>query len=64
MDTHEHPYLVDGNDQIIDDGMAFSIGPGIYSPGEWGMRIEDIVIVTRAGVERLNRTDRTYRVVT
>jgi Xaa-Pro aminopeptidase len=64
MDTHEHPYLVDGNDQIIDDGMAFSIEPGIYSPGEWGMRIEDIVIVTRAGVERLNRTDRTYRVVT
>jgi Xaa-Pro aminopeptidase len=64
MDTHEHPYLVDGNDQIIEEGMAFSIEPGIYSPGEWGMRIEDIVIVTRAGVERLNRTDRTYRVVT
>ncbi len=64
MDTHEHPYLVEGNDQIIEDGMAFSIEPGIYSQGEWGMRIEDIVMVTRAGVERLNRTDRTYRVVT
>ncbi len=64
MDTHEHPYLVEGNDQIIEEGMAFSIEPGIYRPGEWGMRIEDIVIVTRDGVERLNRTDRAYRVVT
>lgn len=63
MDTHEHPYLVDGNDQILDEGMAFSIEPGIYNPGEWGMRIEDIVTVTNDGVERLNRTDRSYRVV-
>jgi Xaa-Pro aminopeptidase len=63
MDTHEHPYLVAGNDQVLEEGMAFSIEPGIYSPGEWGMRIEDIVIVTHDGVERLNRTDRAYKVV-
>ena len=63
MDTHEHPYLVEGNAQILEEGMAFSIEPGIYSPGEWGMRIEDIVTVTADGVERLNRTDRHYRVV-
>ena len=63
MDTHEHPYLVEGNDQIIEEGMAFSIEPGIYNPGEWGMRIEDIVVVTADGVERLNRSDRAYRVV-
>ena len=63
MDSHEHPYLVDGNDQIVEEGMAFSIEPGIYNSGEWGMRIEDIVVVTDSGVERLNRTDRAYRVV-
>jgi Xaa-Pro aminopeptidase len=63
MDTHEHPYLVKGNMQILETGMAFSIEPGIYSPREWGMRIEDIVTVTDGGVERLNRTDRRYRIV-
>ena len=63
MDTHEHPYLIEGNDQVIEAGMAFSIEPGIYNPGEWGMRIEDIVAVTDDGVERLNRSDRAYRVV-
>lgn len=63
MDVHEHPYLVEGNDQVIEEGMAFSIEPGIYNPGEWGMRIEDIVAVTADGVERLNTTDRAYRVV-
>ena len=63
MDTHEHPYLIHGNDQIVEPGMVFSIEPGIYAPGEWGMRIEDIVAVTNDGVERLNRSDRSYRVV-
>lgn len=64
MDTHEHPYIVEGNDEILEPGMAFSIEPGIYKPGEWGMRIEDIVAVTDDGVERINRSDRTLRVVT
>jgi Xaa-Pro aminopeptidase len=64
MDTHEHPYIVEGNTQVLETGMAFSIEPGIYNPGEWGMRIEDAVTVTDDCVERLNRTDRTYRVVT
>jgi Xaa-Pro aminopeptidase len=63
MDTHEHPYIIEGNDQTLDPGMAFSIEPGIYTPGEWGMRIEDIVAVTDEGVERLNTSDRNYRVV-
>lgn len=64
MDTHEHPYIVEDNDEILEPGMAFSIEPGIYTPGEWGMRIEDIVAVTDDGVERINRSDRTLRVVT
>jgi Xaa-Pro aminopeptidase len=63
MDTHEHPYIIEGNDQVLEAGMAFSIEPGIYAPNEWGMRIEDIVAVTPEGVERLNVSDRAYRVV-
>jgi Xaa-Pro aminopeptidase len=43
--------------------MVFSIEPGIYSPGQWGMRIEDIVAVTDEGVERLNTSDRGLYVV-
>ncbi len=63
MDTHEHPYIIEGSGQVLETGMAFSIEPGIYTPGEWGMRIEDIVTVTPEGVERLNTSDRAYRVV-
>jgi Xaa-Pro aminopeptidase len=58
LDTHEHPYLVEGNTVPLVAGMAFSIEPGIYAPGRWGMRIEDIVAVTSDGVERLNQSDR------
>ena len=64
MDTHEHPYLVEGNDQELSTGMTFSIEPGIYVPEEWGMRLEDIVTVTDTGVEPLNRSDRGVRYVT
>jgi len=63
MDTHEHPYMVEGNDLSLEPGMAFSIEPGIYTPGEWGIRIEDIVVVTEDGVEPLNTSDHSYRVV-
>jgi Xaa-Pro aminopeptidase len=54
IDTHEEPYIVAGNDEILDAGMTFSIEPGVYLPGRWGARIEDIVAVTDDGVERLN----------
>ena len=63
MDTHEHPYLVEGNTEELQPGMAFSVEPGIYLPGRWGMRLEDIVVVTESGVERLNNSDRAYRIV-
>jgi Xaa-Pro aminopeptidase len=63
LDTHERPYLVAGNTTELIPGMAFSVEPGIYAPGRWGMRIEDIVTVTDDGVERLNGSDRRlYRV--
>ena len=46
LSVHEEPYIVAGNDQPLAEGMAFSVEPGIYLPGRWGARIEDIVIVT------------------
>ncbi|WP_353112464.1 Xaa-Pro peptidase family protein [Microbacterium sp.] len=54
ISTHEEPYIAPGNGLPLREGMAFSIEPGIYFPGEWGSRIEDIVVVTADGCERLN----------
>jgi Xaa-Pro aminopeptidase len=63
LDAHERPYIVAGDTTPIRPGMAFSIEPGIYLPGRWGMRIEDIVVATPDGAERLNRSSRELRIV-
>lgn len=55
LSVHEEPYIVAGNDDILQPGMAFSVEPGIYFRGEWGARIEDIVVVTADGCESMNR---------
>jgi Xaa-Pro aminopeptidase len=54
LDVHEDPYIVAGNDLVLEPGMAFSVEPGIYLAGRWGARIEDIVVVTPDGAEPLN----------
>lgn len=54
LSVHEEPYIVAGNDLPLTEGMAFSVEPGIYFPGRWGARIEDIVTVTADGVLPLN----------
>lgn len=64
METHEEPYLVESNADPLGVGDAFSVEPGIYVEGNWGARIEDIVICTEAGGERLNQTSRELRIVT
>lgn len=64
LDVHEAPYLVEGNQQVLQAAMAFSVEPGIYIPDRWGMRLEDIVVVTDTGVDPLNMSDHAYRVVT
>ncbi len=58
LEEHEEPWIVGGNHEQVRAGMAFSVEPGIYLPGRHGARIEDIVVVTDDGAERLNRTTR------
>ena len=60
---HEEPYIVAGNDLPLQAGMAFSVEPGIYFPGQWGARIEDIVVCTPDGGERLNNATREMVIV-
>ncbi|MFI7119046.1 M24 family metallopeptidase [Amycolatopsis sp. NPDC049868] len=55
LDVHEEPYIIKGNALPLEPGMAFSVEPGIYQPGRWGARIEDIVVVTEDGVEAVNQ---------
>lgn len=54
LSVHEEPYIVSGNSIELAEGMAFSIEPGIYFRGQWGARIEDIVVVTADGCESVN----------
>ena len=62
LETHEDPYIVAGNAEPLAPGMAFSVEPGIY-PGPHGARIEDIVVCTEQGYERLNHVTRELVVV-
>jgi Xaa-Pro aminopeptidase len=62
LETHEDPYIVAGNGEVLEPGMAFSVEPGIY-PGPHGARIEDIVVCAADGYERLNNTPRELIVV-
>lgn len=55
LSVHEEPFIVAGNELRVQPGMAFSVEPGIYVPGEFGARIEDIVLVTDDGVESVNQ---------
>jgi Xaa-Pro aminopeptidase len=63
LETHEEPYLVESNPEPLREGDAFSVEPGIYVEGRWGARIEDILVCTATGGERLNRSSRDLRIV-
>ncbi|MFJ9665330.1 aminopeptidase P family protein [Streptomyces sp. NPDC101219] len=61
--THEPPYMVEGEERPLVPGMCFSVEPGVYLPGRFGVRIEDIVAVTGDGGRRLNNTARDMVIV-
>jgi Xaa-Pro aminopeptidase len=63
QEAHEDPYMVAGNDLPLAPGFAFSVEPGIYFSGRYGMRLEDIVVATDAGPRRLNEAPRDIAVV-
>jgi len=63
MEAHEEPYMVEGNDRRIEAGFAFSVEPGIYVPGRFGMRLEDIVVATGTGPLPMNAADHALVVV-
>lgn len=54
LQVHEPPFMVQGNDEVLEEGMVFSIEPGIYLPGRFGVRLEVIVAVSATGVEMIN----------
>jgi Xaa-Pro aminopeptidase len=63
LELHEPPYMVEGDRTVLEPGMTFSVEPGIYLEGRFGVRIEDIVAVTAEGVERLNVSTRELQIV-
>ena len=58
LEVHEHPYIVEGNETPLEPGMTFSVEPGIYIPGRFGVRIEDIVSCDSDGPDVLNQAER------
>jgi len=62
LDIHEEPMIVDGSDRLLKPKMVFSVEPGVYVPGAFGVRIENLVVVTQEGCERLNTTPRDWRI--
>jgi Xaa-Pro aminopeptidase len=58
LEVHEHPYIVSGNQTPLEAAMAFSIEPGVYLEGRFGVRVEDIIVCTEDGAESLNTAPR------
>ena len=63
LEEHEEPYIVAGNSEPLTAGHAFSVEPGVYIPGRYGVRIEDIVVATSRGPRSLNEADHALTVV-
>jgi Xaa-Pro dipeptidase len=58
LEAHEEPYIRAGNDDLLEEGMSFTVEPGIYLPGRGGVRIEDDVVITTEGARSLTSLPR------
>jgi Xaa-Pro dipeptidase len=63
LETHEPPYMVEGNARRLQVGMTFTVEPGIYLPGRGGVRVEDDVVITEEGCESLTTLARDLKIV-
>jgi Xaa-Pro aminopeptidase len=63
LEIHEIPRVADGQREILQPGMVITIEPGVYFPGKWGIRIEDMVVVTAGGCEVLTPTSKEFLAV-
>jgi Xaa-Pro aminopeptidase len=63
LEIHESPRVAKGQREILQPGMVITIEPGVYFPGKWGVRIEDMVVVTDGGCEVLTPTSKDFLAV-
>lgn len=63
LEIHELPYISSKNDAVLKENMVVTNEPGIYIPGEFGVRIEDTVLITKSGCINLTKADKNYIVV-
>ena len=63
LEIHESPRVADGQREVLQPGMVITIEPGVYFPGKWGVRIEDMVVVTAGGCEVLTPTSKSFLAV-
>jgi Xaa-Pro aminopeptidase len=63
LEIHESPRVANGQRELLQPGMVITIEPGVYFPGKWGVRIEDMVAVTAGGCEVLTPTSKDFLAV-